>query len=283
LAVQPLLPALLLRRPVLLKSARSEPLFAPAFVRTLVGHCPELGEVVAAVTWRGGDRSLEERAFGPARQLLAYGRTATLEALGDRGPALLDYGPKISLAAVDASVEPREVAPGLARDVALFEQRSCLSIHAVYTAGDPRLLADALAGALRRLAETWPPGPLDPVVAAQLQQLRSEARMRGLHLPDLELREGTVVVDPLPAFRPSPGGRCVRVHPLADLAELPHRLELWRGRLQGMALAGAGADALRGALEDLGVSRTAPPGRLQAADASWQNGGRDLLEVLSGG
>jgi hypothetical protein len=107
--------------------------------------------------------------------------------------------------------------------------------------------------------------------------------MRGLpwFLPSPSLAAGTVLVDPDPAFHPSPGLRTVRVHPLPDLRSLPRLLAPWKGRLQGAALAGERAWRLAGPFHDLGVSRTAAPGELQSPDASWQNGGIDPLAALS--
>jgi hypothetical protein len=108
--------------------------------------------------------------------------------------------------------------------------------------------------------------------------------MRGLFQPRLPLAAGTVIVDPEPAFQPSPGLRTVRIHPLADLGGLPDLLAPWRGRLQGAALAGRGAWRIAAGitgLAGLGVSRTAAPGELQSPDASWHNGGVDPLAALS--
>ena len=283
LAVQPLLPALALGRPALVKSPSAEPLFAPAFAAALARREPALGEAVAAVTWRGGDRALEAPLLEAAGRVLAYGERETLDDLAGRAPGkLVGYGPKTSLAVLGAGADPRRAAEGLARDVALFDQRGCLSVAAVYTAGDAGELAEALAAALSDLAARWPPGPVDPAAAAAVQQLRAEADLAGLRRPPLPLPTGTVVVDPCAAFRPTPGLRTVRVHPLAGLAALPELLAPWRGRLQGAALAGAGAEALRNALAGLGVSRFAVPGDLQSADATWHNGGRHPIDALAG-
>ena len=93
---------------------------------------------------------------------------------------------------------------------------------------------------------------------------------------------GTVLVEPEPALQPSPGLRLVRIHPLADLRQLPGILEPWTGKLQGAALAGADAWELAGSLESLGVSRLAGPGDLQSPDATWHNGGRHPLAALGG-
>lgn len=282
LAVQPLLPALALGRPSILKSPSAEPLFAPAFAAALARREPALGAAVAALTWPGGDRELEAPLLAAAGRVLAYGEQESLADLDRRAPGkVTGYGPRTSLAAVAAETDPREIAPGLARDVALFDQRGCLSVAAVYTAGDAGALAEALAAELAGLARRWPPGPIDAAAAAAVQQVRAEADLHGLRRPALELGEGTVIVDPRPAFRPTPGLRTVRVHPLADLGALPAILEPWRDRLQGAALAGAAAEALRPALAALGLSRFAAPGDLQSPDAAWHNGGRHPLEALS--
>jgi hypothetical protein len=105
--------------------------------------------------------------------------------------------------------------------------------------------------------------------------------MRGLWQSSLPLRDGTVIVDSDPEFRPSPGLRCVRIHPLEDLSRLPKLLAPWQGRLQGAALAGEEAWRLEPALARLGISRCAPPGELQSPDATWHNGGINPLEVLN--
>jgi acyl-CoA reductase LuxC len=283
LAVQPLLPALLVRRPVLLKSPSSEPLFAPAFLAALVRREPRLAGAVAAATWPGGAVEIEEPVLAGVGTILAYGESQALEDLERRAPGkVIGYGPQTSLAAIGAEVDLREAAEGLARDVALFDQRGCLSVAAVYTAGDAPALAERLSEGLQDLGRRWPPGPPARTALAAVRHLRLEAEMRGLwQSSSLGLREGTVVVDPDPRFRPSPGLRTVRIHPLEDLSLLPPILEPWRGRLQGAALAGEDARKLESRLRELGISRCAPPGELQSPDATWQNGGIDLMARLT--
>jgi len=283
LAVQPLLPALLLRLPILLKSPSSEPLFTPAFVRALADREPLLGEAVAAVSWPGGDQALEAPVLSGAGRILAYGEAETIESLERRSAGkVYAYGPKTSLAAIGSEVQPSSVARALAQDIALFDQRGCLSIQAIYTQGNAVGLAQALADELSTLAREIPPGPPDPVVVAGVQQIRMEAALRGLHIAEMPLESGTVLVEPRPDFQPSPGLRTVRIHPLEDLGKLPEILAPWAGRLQGAALAGEDAWRLQPELESLGVSRCAAPGHLQAADATWHNGGIHPLEALTG-
>ena len=299
LAVQPLLPALALRRPVLLKSPSSEPLFAPAFLAALARREPRLAGAVAAATWPGGDAELEAPLLAAAGAVVAYGGDEALADLARRaaGKRFMGYGPKMSLAAVElgsGGAAPEALAAGLARDVALFDQRGCLSVVAVYVAGgldDAARLAGHLEAALADLAARWPPGPTAAPALAAVQQLRLEAELRGLRRapqPHAPLRRaplppaaGTVLLEPEPQLHPSPGLRTVRVHPLPDLDRLPEILAPWRGRLQGAALAGPAAWRLAPRLAALGISRCAAPGDLQSPDAAWHNGGIDPLEALS--
>jgi hypothetical protein len=174
-------------------------------------------------------------------------------------------------------VSELDSAEGLARDIALFDQRGCLSVAAVYTTCDPEALAARLEDSL---AKRWPPGPPDPAAVSAVQQMRLEAEMRGLRRSVLPVLAGTVLVDPAPAFRPSPGLRTVRIHPLADLAGLLDVLAPWRGKLQGAALAGEDAWRLAPALAGLGISRCAAPGELQSPDVTWHNGGLHPLRSL---
>lgn len=286
LVVQQLLPGLLRRRPLLIKSSSREPHFAPAFVGTLCRVEPRLREALAVLVWEGGDPRFEVPLAdavgrGAVARVIAYGGGPAMDDLRRRlGERLVAFGPKLSLAVVGGDVDPTAVAEGLARDVALFDQRGCLSVQAVYVEGDGRPLAEALASALDRRATAWPPGePLDDELGA-VRQVRDEAVMAGGWVAPLEIHRGTVILDPRDALRPSPGLRTVRVHGVDDLRRLPFLGSPVEGALQGVALAGRSAEALVPDLEALGVSRMTAPGSLQTPDASWANGGLSPLEVF---
>lgn len=282
LAVQAVLPALVLGRPLLAKSASSEPLFAAALVAALTRREPSFAQAFAAVRFDGADAALGEAAFGPAGRVVAYGGAGAVGALAERlGSRLLAYGPKASVALVARDgIDPIAVGRALARDVALFDQRGCLSLHAVYAEGDGREIAEALAWGLALEHGRLPPGPIEPAAAAAVQQLRGRAELSGTAVGRLGLDQGTVLLEPEETFRPSPGLRTVRVHGVPSLARAAPALAAWRGRLQGVAYAGEGAQRIAEELAALGVSRVAPAGLLQEADAAWANGGIDPLEAF---
>jgi hypothetical protein len=284
LAVQSLLPALLLGRPLLLKSASAEPWFAPALVAALVAREPALADAYAAVAFTGDDAAAFTAAFADTDPLLAYGGAAAVTNLTAHfGGRLVAHGPKASVAFVGADVDLVGTARGLARDIALFDQRGCLSVQAVYTDGDPEELAAALAWALRLESARLPHGPIDAATAAAVQQLRAAADLKQGTKSELqlELAVGTVLVESATFFRPVPGLRTVRVHGVPKLTDALPALAAWRGQLQGAVLAGPTTEKLAASLPLLGFSRLAPPGELQSADASWANGGMDPLGVFS--
>jgi len=281
LAVQSLLPALSLRQPLILKSPSAEPLFAPAFVRELVRHEPMLANALLAITWTGGRDAVESEIFAVSDRVLAYGTRETMDSLGERlGERLVAFGPKISFAVADGD-RPDRVAPGVARDIALFDQRGCLSVHAVYTFGAPRALARAIAEELSKLASRWPPGRMRTAELASVRQLRADAELRRLYVPSTPIEVGTVIAETEPALSISPGLRTVRVYPLPSEATLLDVLAPWRGRLQGAALHGPRSRALGPSLGALGVSRITDVGELQSTDALWHNGGVDPLEAVA--
>ena len=279
LILQSLLPALAARAPVLFKSSRAEPHFAAAFLAALGQRLPTLREVYAAATWKGGDEAIETPLHTAARLVVAYGGNATIEALQSAGPRrLITFGPRLSLGWVGPGADLEQAAHGMALDIATFDQRGCLSVHAVFAEPDTApTLAAALAEALRELRLQLPPGRASHAERARVRLAREDADLRGLPWYGDALDAGTVIVDSDTRIRPSPGLRTVRIHPVEGVPTL----DKWNGRLQGVAVADRMPATVRRAFEQAGVSRFAAAGELQATDAGWRNGGIDLAAELA--
>ncbi len=279
--LQSLLPALAARAPVLFKSSRAEPHFAPAFLAALGHRLPVLGDAYAAATWTGGDETIEPPLHAAARVVAVYGTHETIEALQTAVTRrLIAFGPKLSLGWVSGDIDLNHAACGMALDIALFDQRGCLSVEAALV--EPPMapaFAAALAEALAELARDLPPGRSDTAERAGVRLAREDAGIRGLPWYGNELDAGTVIVDSDPRIRPSPGLRTVRIHPVEGVPTLDE----WSGRLQGLALAGHMPATVRHTFEHAGVSRFAPAGQLQATDAAWRNGGIDLAAEFAAG
>jgi hypothetical protein len=211
--------------------------------------------------------------------VVAYGDEPALESLARRVRGrLIRFGPAFSFALLHRDATSGELA-ALARDVALGDQRGCLSVHVVLTPADAAATARGLAGEPAALARgKLPPGPADPAEATAVRLAFDDAGARGL-LSCGTPAEGLVLVEE-GSLAPSPGQRLVRVLPVPSLGHAIETLRPWRGRLQGAAVLTDHPTWLPEALSCLGVSRIAPPGELQYADAFWHNGGIDLLDCF---
>ncbi len=281
LILQSLLPALAARARVLFKSSRAEPHFAPAFLAALGQRLPALGRAYAVATWTGGDPEVEAPLHASARLVVAYGGEETVGALQTAASGrIVTFGPKLSVGWVGPGADPERAARGMAFDIATFDQRGCLSIHAVFA--EPPIADDfsaALASALNELATELPPGNTDPADRGGVRLAREDADLRGLTWYGNELDAGTVILENDVRISPSPGLRTVRIHPAADVPPLHE----WHGRLQGLAVAGHVPPAARTAFLEAGVSRFAPAGELQTTDAAWRNDGIDLAAEFARG
>jgi hypothetical protein len=261
---------------VVLKSGRGDPLSAPAFVRAVEAVDPLLGATLVAAYWPGGDLEREGAALGGADVVVATGGAPALAALRARVRArLVPHGPRTSVVAVAGDAD----ADAVARDVALYEQRGCLSPHAVWVAGDSRAFAERLAAALADAAARLAPAPATIEERAALRVAREEAFWTS-GAAAWSGPGGTVLHEPDAAFRPTCGLRTVRVHRLPALDALADRLPA--AGVECVALAGADARALLPALRARGVARICRPGRMQEPPLAWPRGQLAPLGVLLG-
>lgn len=293
-ALQILLP-LLLRSPVLVRPSAGDPVTPGWVARELAELDPALGECVGVVAVPKEDAAAID-ALLAADCVVVTGSDATVEALRARvrgGRRFVGYGHRLSVTVLGPLDAPgRDAAVrGTALDVALWDQRGCLSTTAVYVADpDPAAaptVAEALAAELEAIAGGLPPGEVPLELAARIRAERGEAEMRAaggqpvrvLGPPDASF---TVVLEAGARYRGTPLHRFVRVHPLRDPAGLAAALGELGPHLAGVALAGFGAARPEVArkLARLGASRICAPGELQAPPLTWHHDGASPLLPL---
>lgn len=275
--------ALAIGSAALCKVAAGEPHFAPIFIESIAAADGELGESAAALYWPGSSEAHLEAALRHAEAVVAYGSDESVRSVAARvkpGLPFLAYGHRLSLAVVGPGA-PRDAPARAAFDVAAFDQQGCVSPHVIYVAGDAPRFAAALAAELERLQAVHSRAPVSLAEAAAIRRVRDEAEFKaGATLFASGDTGWTVVCDEDDrAFRPSPLGRTVRVHPLAGIDELPDLLRPARRYLQTCAFAGAAEDAERLA-ELIGVTRICPLGRAQYPPIAWQHDGQPVLSRL---
>lgn len=298
-AVTSLVRSLLVRAGTFGKTAAGEPLLAPLFARTLAGVHPGLGECLAVTYWPGGDEELEEVALELAEAVVVYGGETAVESVLRRvppGTRVVEHGPRLSFGIVGReALEARALdalLPAVAEAVATFDQHGCVSPHVVYVerGGEvaPSVFAGLLAEALGRVEAELPRGRISAGEAAAIHQLRAGAELRGVGGGETAVFAGpgtsyTVLYDADPALTPSCLNRTVWVKPVEHAEDVVEHLGALRGRIQTVAVAGAGG-RLAGLAEVLGragVSRITSFDRMPWPPPWWHHdGGEPLRELL---
>jgi hypothetical protein len=291
-----LIAPLVLRSPVLAKSASRDPVTAPLVARTLREVDPELARCIAVVDFPGDDDGCT-RALLEADCVIAAGSDETVAAVAARlrpPRRLVSYGHRLSVAALgDAATRGpalERTAEGLALDVALWDQQGCLSPIAVYVASPETAAADrvaeALAAALADAEADWPRGAMAEHVAVTIAHERASAELREAAGRRVSVHAGeawTVVREGDATLRPAPLHRFVRVHPVEGPEALLEALAPLGPHLAAVGLDGFGeaAPGLRRALAALGASRLCPAGMLQCPPLSWHHEGLGVLAPLA--
>ena len=308
-----LIRSLFVKSPALVKPGRGDRILPELFVRGLREADPEVGRCVAVEYWAGGEGgALEEEALEQAGLVVAYGSNETIGELRARLPSttpLVAYHHRVSVGAIGRGMLGADGASGrdegdsgdggparrLAREAALavatFDQRGCVSPHAIWVeeGGEtsPAEWADLLARELEILEGDLPSGPPEPEVASRVQQLRGAAEIRAAAGKGDRVMAGdgggwTVLYEEDPAFLPSCLGRTVRVKPLGTLEDLTAHLAPFGSVLQTVALEAESGRRVRlaGLLARVGATRVTTFRRQPWPPPWWRHDGKGPLEAL---
>lgn len=223
--VQPITFALLSRAPVLVKASSRDDVLPRLFHAALAEADPAIADACAVVSFAGGTPALEATMLSRADVVSAYGSDATLTAIRARigaSTTFVGHGSGLGAGYVSAIADEasaREIASAFALDVAAYDQRGCLSPHAIWVerggAIEAPAFAELLSEALGERERELPRGALTPEAAAAQLQWRGVAAARG------RLFEGdgwAVSYEATSALRISPGWRNVLVLDAADRA-----------------------------------------------------------------
>jgi len=282
---------------LIVKAASEEPLFFVEFRRTLAAIDAEVAARIQVLVWTRLDREATVALARVCDRVAAFGDDETMAAVAAiAGPKLIDFGSRLSgaLLSHEAICGPhaQSNAAALARDVALYDQRGCLSLHHVFvetsSVRDAQVFAGILAREMAVLARSMATPAIAPIAdTVAARGVRENARWRAIGGAPVVLWEGeglgwTVILDPEADFEASPRCRTVRVSVVASHDELAQRLASAAGRLEGFAIADPAGRLghLRALLQSLGVSYFCRPGRLQSPPPSWPHGGGRFLNLM---
>jgi hypothetical protein len=310
---------LLVKSAGVIRPSVRDPVIPPLFVRTLAELDPRVGELLAVMWWPREADAISTVIGGAVDCVVASGQDSTIATLTRQTSRIIGYGHRRSVALIgaDTLTDADALAACMARDVCWYEQRGCLSPHVVYVeeggSMTPRNFAQHVAEALGSKAVHWTPSAIPLEAGAAILQLRGELEFRestGAQmlpirknrmamkesgeeehlLPDwserivrADLSGGTVLYDPDPAPRPSPGYRTLWVLPAPRLEDALEALSPWRSRIEsiGISLSDERLANLSPLINRLGPSRVTPIGTMQEPPLQWRLLEQGLLLQLA--
>ena len=298
-AVTSIIRSLLVKCPVLGKTAADEPVFPVLFANALSAVDRTLGEAVAVSYWAGGTRDIEQAAFMEVDQVVHYGGAEAIADARARMPdhvRLVTHGPRLSFGmvardAIGTAAAALQVARDIAYATAVFDQQGCVSPHTVFVednaATTPQALAALVHQELGLIARQLPPSRIDPGEAAAIRAVRTEAEFRAINGEKVSVwgsdrLDHTVLFDPVPALTASCLHRTLKVCPVHDLESVFDMVAPYRDLLQsaGIAAEREAIDRLARRLASVGVSRITSFRKLPWPAATWAHDGRGPLSEL---
>lgn len=265
---------LLTKSAVLLKPGRRDRVLSTLFLDALIGEDAEVGAAAAVVEWDADDVGVHA-GVGAAALIVVYGGEAVTHwARRHARPSarIITYPHRVSAALVMDEPEHSitSAAEPLARAVAMFDQRGCVSPHTVYVvsqeASEARAaavtLAEAVADALSVLDTVLPPGVPQVGESSAFHQLAGTVELEAASGAGPVVfgagRRWRVVAEPRPGFKASCLGRFLWVRPLSSIGAVADELSAVASHLQTLGVWGrVGLEGLE-RLARAGVRRIAP-------------------------
>jgi len=290
LSYLPMVRALMVKSPLIAKLASNEPIFGPAWIKSVAAIEPPLAEAVALCHWQGGNEALQKAMFDPAEVAILYGGEATCRSLRQAiGPhkKIIEHGHKIGLLMVGREglrdqESARELARRIALDVAMFDQRACVAPQIVYVERDgavstlefTRFVEDALI----ELEGKLPPSSLSVDSGASLAMARNVALFEAAQHQEMELfarSSATLIHEKEAHFDTVLPTRFLRVCPVQELADALPLLQPFSTYLQNVGIEAdqTRINTLAAELGAMGVSRITRPGLMHRPTMRWKHDG----------
>ncbi|MEK7702963.1 MAG: acyl-CoA reductase [Nitrospirota bacterium] len=295
IGVMSLVTAILVKSASIAKISAQNGDLTPFFIEGLHTISPLLAKSIAIVSWEQSNQKEMSAAFSQSDKVILYGSDETVDAIAKLVSPLtkmIVHGSKVSLGLIAKECVSREIAERAAMDVALYDQRGCLSPHLYYVeeggGNAPILFAQYLSEALQKMP--LPKGPISNDSASAIQQLRGTMQlMGGMVFASSNTVDYTVLYDPDPAFAFSPLSRTIWIKPIKTFSEIGNHLSAIGNKLQavGIALPESSCGKRESILEMLGLMgacRICPIGEMQKPPLTWHHDGRfrilDLLQFV---
>lgn len=290
LSYLPMVRSLMVKSPLVAKLSSGEPIFGPAWIRSLARIAPDLADCIALFCWSGANPEFEEAIFTPAPVIILYGGPQTIPKLREKiGPhkKILVHGHKIGIAMVGKEMlgsvaEAEGLARRLALDVAMFDQRACIAPQMAYVEKGGCVSSEAFAkmvgAAIAELEKELPAGALSLDTRATLAQERNLAAFQAAQSSAVKIFSAgcaTVVHEEEPGFEGVLPTRYLRVYSVDELQQTIPLLTEHGMYLQNVGLAVDKGRLVRIAeeLARIGASHITSIGLMHRPTMRWRHDG----------
>lgn len=290
LSYLPMVRSLMVKSPLAAKLSSGEPIFGPAWIKSLARIAPELAECIALFCWSGADADLEKPLFNDAPVVIVYGGPQSVPRLRETiGPhkKILEHGHKIGLAMVGKEMlsnpdAAKKLAEKFALDVAMFDQRACIAPQVLYVEKAGTVVtedfSEMISNALAAIETELPASDMSLDTAATLAQERNLAAFDAAQAKGNNVfiaGRSTVVHEKKLGFDGVLPIRYLRVYPVNTLSEVLPIIEPHGQYLQNVGVA-VNDDRLQGLSEELakaGVSHITSIGLMHRPTMRWRHDG----------
>jgi len=261
-----------------------------------------LSASAAVLSWKGGEKSLEEAALKNVNAVFVWGGYDAVQSYRRIAPIdvrVEGFGPKTSVGVVFESCVDNEgmgeVARRAALDASLWDQAACSSLHTLYFVAPAKrhkaLAAEflkAARGHFTRLAAELPPGRLSPDEKVEITRARQLARVdeamgAASFASSFPKTDWTIIYEKDPVYRVSPLNRVLYVKTVETLEEVRDMLKPLRGYIQTVGV--GGSIERKRVLETLGpagIARVVKLGKmLEEANGSPHDGIFPMMSLVN--
>jgi len=281
---------------LMLKSSSRELQLADILAAQFEQLGPPVAGTMRPMRWSGGDVDFEAKVFPLAQRIVVFGDDATIEDVKRRAPegAVKGYGSAFSVGFVPSGSDVAAATHAAASDVALFDQRGCLSPQTIYVEGSEAqaiLFAHGLSTSLSKLGASLPRARAGQAERAAVAEFIRRLHLRAL--PPATHALGTIFIGPntdgvaefvvgtepfsspvCPAF-----GRLVIVKPCRDAMQAADAAKTLGPKLDSVGVAGRVTPSLQLVFTQAGALRVCPLGEMQRPPFGYRPRIADFADV----
>ncbi len=272
--------------PVIVKLSRADAALFPWLLHEIERRNKRLHAGIYAHHWPSDAPELQE-LFKFADKIFVFGSNQTVGFFQQNYPEkTVGFGHKFSVGYCETASADNIFMEGFARDAALYFQRGCLSLQALFVKTPADNLAnwvDAFAQVYGQTVQKLHGGEGDVKPSKRLRQIQEILDLQGIEYRRIVPNFGLAIQTDRFAPELLHGEGALQIIPVKNVDEIFAQLKPFREMLQGLAIGCADKsrfETLQLLAAEGGFSYVCESGELQSPPLDWANGGVTLPDDL---